>query len=52
VRRFRFRLSRWLIHTGLWVWPPGPAKDELLAVLGAWGRHVMRTVSHSNGEGE
>ena len=47
----RYRIARWLMHLGLSIMPPGRAKTEVLALLGAWGRHVMDTVSNGNSDG-
>ena len=44
----RYRIARWLMHLGLSIMPPGRAKTEVLALLGAWGRHVMDTVSNGD----
>lgn len=41
----RASLGRWLIHTGLWVLPPGRARDLLEKVLWRYGNYVRRTVA-------
>lgn len=44
IRRLRFWLGRQLMHLGLKALPPGRARDELYAINGAWGRHVIATL--------
>jgi hypothetical protein len=41
--QIRFRLARWMIHAGLWIWPPGTAKNEVLELLRAWSEKVYET---------
>jgi hypothetical protein len=41
----RYRIARWLIHLGFVIWPEGPAKQQVLALLGNWGRHVLQTIN-------
>lgn len=41
--QIRFRLARWMIHAGLLIWPPGPSKDEVLALLTQWSDKVYAT---------
>lgn len=36
MNRFRYRIARWLIHFGLFVWPPGRAKADVMALLWEW----------------
>ena len=49
MRRFwtyqvRYRLARWLIHTGLRVWPPGQGKAEVMTLLWDWRNDVEATL--------
>jgi hypothetical protein len=37
-------LGRWLMHVGLRVMPPGPARYELTRLLLLWGEHAVRQV--------
>lgn len=41
----RWDVARFLIHLGLWVAPDGPARDDLLAVLWAFGNQVRRSAA-------
>ena len=34
--QIRYRLARALIHVGLFVWPPGRAKAEIMELLWEW----------------
>jgi hypothetical protein len=49
MRRFwqyqvRYRTARWLIHLGLFVWPPGRGKAEVLDLMWKWRSHVETTI--------
>jgi hypothetical protein len=43
--QIRYRVARWLMHAGLFVWPPGPAKAEIMEILWAWRDHVDRSIA-------
>lgn len=40
----RYRVARWLIHIGLFVWPPGRAKAEIMEMLWAWRHEIDATL--------
>ncbi len=39
----QFRTARALVHLGLWIWPEGPAKDEVMGLLHGWAAKVYAT---------
>lgn len=43
--QIRYRVARWMIHAGLFIWPPGRGKAELMDMLWAW-RHDIETTLH------
>lgn len=47
IRFLRFWLARHVIHFGLWIWPSGIAKQELVTVLKRWGDHVRYVVKQN-----
>ena len=40
MRLMRFAIGRWLVHCGLRVMPPGPARAELTDIFWQWRTHV------------
>lgn len=45
LNRSRYRLARLLIHAGLFVWPDGRAKREVLLLLWEWRHHLDSEVA-------
>lgn len=41
----RHRIGRWLVHFGIWIMPPGRARQELTALLWTWNMKVTGIVA-------
>jgi hypothetical protein len=41
----RYGLARMLIELGVLVWPPGPARDEVIELLSRWRRGMELEVA-------
>lgn len=41
----RYRFARYLMLAGLWMWPPGTARDEVLTALYDWSDKMKQTLA-------